>query len=265
MRTPGRPAALFDVRIDIALAHDLAAVRAREVHGVALGRGDEAADLLQTVGREPSLAAAALHGKAIRRLLVGTAELVAALVRVDPHLDRRRDLVEQLGVEDQEARIGGAVVIEVVVEDRGPLPAQQPLPVEPQIARGDDLGVSADMRNVLLWRGAGLGARPAGDRQRQGRGNAHPEPALPPAPLDPPQGLNALQNPSRISPWRLRPRNATCDLTPSSGRCRAVAPQPLADASMRSMSASDSPKWWPISCTSTCVTRRPSGSVPSAQ
>ena len=29
---------------------------------------------------------AALHGKAVRRLLVGTAELVAAFVRVDPQL-----------------------------------------------------------------------------------------------------------------------------------------------------------------------------------
>src|SRR5581483_7473652 len=86
------PGLLPDARVDVALAHDLAAVRAGEMHAVALGRGDEAANLLQPLGRQPALAAPALDGEAVGGLLIGPAELVAALVRVDPHLDGCRYL-----------------------------------------------------------------------------------------------------------------------------------------------------------------------------
>jgi hypothetical protein len=70
------------------------------VHAVALGRRDEAADLLQTVGFEPALAAAALDGEAVGGLLVGAAELVAALMGVDPQLDRCRDARQEAWIED---------------------------------------------------------------------------------------------------------------------------------------------------------------------
>jgi len=46
------------------------------MHLVALRFRDELADLLQPIGVEPALAASALHGKAIGRLLVWPAELV---------------------------------------------------------------------------------------------------------------------------------------------------------------------------------------------
>src|SRR5262249_9083847 len=101
-----RERTLPDRGVGEALAHVLAPVRAREVHAVALGGRDEPADLLDPVLVEPALPPPALHGKAVGRLLVGSAELVPALVREDPELDRRRHLVDELRIEDQEARIG---------------------------------------------------------------------------------------------------------------------------------------------------------------
>ena len=64
-------------------------------------------------------------------------------------------LAQQLGIEDEEARIGGAVVVELVVEDGRPLAAQQLAAVELQLAGADELGVAADVGHVLLRRGAG--------------------------------------------------------------------------------------------------------------
>ena len=71
-------------RVGVALAHGLAAVRAGEMHAVALGGGDEAAHLLETLGRQPLLGPPALHGEAIGQLLVRATELVPAFMRVDP-------------------------------------------------------------------------------------------------------------------------------------------------------------------------------------
>src|SRR5262245_50547069 len=76
--------ALFDVLVDVALAHGFTAEGAGEMHGVALGRRDEAANLLEPFGRQPALPSPPLHRETIRCLLVGSAELVPALVRIDP-------------------------------------------------------------------------------------------------------------------------------------------------------------------------------------
>src|SRR5262249_15314579 len=107
---------LLDVAVRIALAHQLAAVGAGEVHAVAFGRRNEPAHLLEPVGRQPALAPAALNGEAVGGLLVGAAELVAALMGMDPQLHRCGNLREQLGIENEEARIGGPIIIELRVE-----------------------------------------------------------------------------------------------------------------------------------------------------
>src|SRR6185436_11413755 len=86
--------------IGITATHDLATIRAYEVHRITFNRQDELAHLIEPLRRQPALAASALHRKAIRRLLVGAAVLVAALVRVNPQLHRRGYLRQQLGVED---------------------------------------------------------------------------------------------------------------------------------------------------------------------
>jgi hypothetical protein len=58
------------------------------MHVVALGRGHEFANLIQTFRRQPAPSPSALNGKAISRFLVWTAELMAALMCVDPQLQR---------------------------------------------------------------------------------------------------------------------------------------------------------------------------------
>src|SRR5262245_37655369 len=83
---------LFDGAVGIALAHQLAAVGAGKVHAVALGRRDEPTDLFEALGCQPALPTPALHGKAVGRFLVGSAELMSTLVGVDPQLYRCRDL-----------------------------------------------------------------------------------------------------------------------------------------------------------------------------
>src|SRR5215216_2051150 len=91
-------ATLTDAGVGIALAHRLAPVRALEMHAVALGGSDELADLFEAFGRQPALAPAPLHGETVGGLLVGSAELMAALVGVNPHLHRGRDPRQQLGI-----------------------------------------------------------------------------------------------------------------------------------------------------------------------
>src|SRR5690349_15315222 len=244
MPPTGSPRArLLDLRIDVALAHGLAAVRAREVHAVALGRGDEAANLLEPLGSQPFLAAPALHGEAVRCLLVGPAELVPALMGVDPQLDGRRDLVEELGVEDEEARIRGAVIVEVGVDNRGTLAAYLPPSVELQLPDSHDLGIAAHVRHVLFRGRAGLGGHPRQRAQHQGKRNPRPPPRLPPAKSCAPQVRNALVNPSLqqhhgVFTPGMQP-GAWPWFATAAPVCRS---QSLTEVSMRSMSASDKPK-----------------------
>ena len=60
------------------------------MHARSLGRTDELTNLFQPVGRQPALSAPALDRETIGDLFARPAELVAALVGVDPQLDRRR-------------------------------------------------------------------------------------------------------------------------------------------------------------------------------
>src|SRR5262249_678696 len=161
-----RAFALLDGVVVIPLAHLLAAVGAREVHAVALRRRDEAADLLQPLGGEPALPPPALHGKAVRRLLVGPPKLMAAFVGMDPHLDGRGALGQQLGIENQESWVGRAIVIDLGVDPGRPLPAHELGPLEAEFAEADDLGLAADVGNIFFRTGAG---RPLGGQQGEQR------------------------------------------------------------------------------------------------
>ena len=78
------------------------------MHVVGLCRCHEDADLLQPLRREPALASPPLDREAVGRLFIGAAELMAALVRVNPHLHDGRYLGQQPGVEDrsEERRVG---------------------------------------------------------------------------------------------------------------------------------------------------------------
>src|SRR6478736_7373395 len=129
---------LADTRVLVAAAHVFATVRTGKVHRVALGGGDELADVVEPLGRQPLLAASALDGEAVGRLLVWTAELVAALVRVDPHLYGSRDARHQFGIENQEARVGGAIIVELAVNDGRTLAADHGLTVEVQLPGSHD-------------------------------------------------------------------------------------------------------------------------------
>ena len=88
-------------------------------------------------------------------------------VRVNPHLHGRSHPRQQLGIEDQEPRIGSAIVVELIVHDGRPLAAHRPLAIQLQCVPRDDMGVAADVADVFLGRGAGLRARPAQGKQRQ--------------------------------------------------------------------------------------------------
>src|SRR5690606_26982913 len=96
--------------IGVTAAHDLAAMRAREMHARTLRWADEGADFLESLRRQPAMAAPALYGEAIGRLLVRPAELMAALVGIDPELHGCRHARHELRIENQETWIRGAVV-----------------------------------------------------------------------------------------------------------------------------------------------------------
>lgn len=131
------------------------------MHAVALRRRNEGADFFQTFGRQPALAAAALDGKTVGRFFIGAAELVSALVRVDPLLDGRRYLVEQPRVHDQKARISGAVIVELVVDDSRTLAAELFAAIELELAGRYEMRLAADVIDILLRRrGCVLGAAP---------------------------------------------------------------------------------------------------------
>lgn len=75
---------LPDAPVLEALAHHFTAPRPGKVHHRALCGAYERADLLQPVTVQPTIAAAALNGEAVRFGLVGPAVLVTAFVGVDP-------------------------------------------------------------------------------------------------------------------------------------------------------------------------------------
>ena len=77
---------------------------------------------------------------------------MTAFVRIDPQLDRGRELGEQSRIHDQEARIGGAVVIQLVVDHRGTRTAIEFVTVEGELTRRHNPGFSADVRDVIFRR-----------------------------------------------------------------------------------------------------------------
>ena len=168
-------------RVGVALAHDLAAVRAREMHAVALGRADELADLVEAVRRQPALTAATLDGEAIGRFLVGAAKLVAAFVREDPLLHDRRHLGDQARIENEKTRISGAVVIELAVEHGRTLATGHLAAVQPQFSGLDDLGVTTDMGGVFLRRRTGRTHLSTGRDREHGRHAECQPPRQPPS------------------------------------------------------------------------------------
>lgn len=133
-------------------------MRAGEMHAVAFRRRDKGADLLEAFGGQPALAATALNGEAVGRLLIRTAELVTAFVCIYPELNRRRDLVQEARVHDQKARIGRAEIVELAIDDRGTLTANLLDAIELQIARREDVCVSTDMGAIFFRRRHVLGA-----------------------------------------------------------------------------------------------------------
>ena len=92
-------------------------MRSGKMHVVAFCGSDEIANLVQPFFVKPAFATAPLDSKAIGGFLVGTAKLMSALVRIDPQHDRQSQSQQQLRVQDDEARIRGPVVIEIVVDD----------------------------------------------------------------------------------------------------------------------------------------------------
>lgn len=137
-------------RVGVTLAHVIAAVRARKVHAVAFGWRDELADFLDTLRRQPAFTAATLHGKAIRRLFVGSAKLMSALVRVNPHFDGYRNLGHQPRVENQKPGVCSAKIIELAIQHRGPLAARQLTPVKYQLSGRHEPRIAAYVSDVFF-------------------------------------------------------------------------------------------------------------------
>ena len=125
------------------------------MHAVTFGRRDELADVVEAFGGQPPLAAATLHGKTVGGFLVGAAKLMTAFMREDPHFDRRGDLVHQFRIENQEARVSRAVVVELAVEHNRALAALCFLAVEAEIARVHDLGAGTNVRGIFFRRRTG--------------------------------------------------------------------------------------------------------------
>src|SRR5690606_17938565 len=118
----------------IAPPHGLAAVRPGQMHARAAGGCNEFAHLLEPFGCQPALTAATLNGKAVCRLLVRPAELMRALVRMNPELYRRRHARQQTRVENQEAWIGRTVIVQLGIEHRRPLAAIEAPVIEDELA-----------------------------------------------------------------------------------------------------------------------------------
>jgi len=120
------------------------------MHAVALRGRDEGAHLFETFWRQPLLAAAALHGKAIGGFLIWPTKLMTAFVRVNPLLDGRRDAVEQLRVHDKETGIGRAVIVELPVNHGRALAAELLATVEREFPRRKEIAVAANRRDILV-------------------------------------------------------------------------------------------------------------------
>jgi len=120
------------------------------VHAVALGWRDEVADFFQPLWRQPAVTAATLNGKAIRGLLIRTTKLMAALMRIDPLFDRRGYLVEQAWIHDQKSGISRAIIVKRVVDHRWPHAAHLGAAIQLELAGLQQLGIAADLVDVLL-------------------------------------------------------------------------------------------------------------------
>ena len=175
----------------------------------------------------------------------GPTELVPAFVRVDPQLDGRGDPAQQLLVEDEEARIGRPIVVEVVVDHRRALAAEQLAAVDLQLAGGHELRVATDVSHIFLRRGARLrtGRTPHGDQQ--GERHQRTQPELLPQGIAAPQVRKSLvirRVKACLSAWLFRAAIATTRIAASAHRRWIVTSQSTTNSSMRAMSASDKPK-----------------------
>ncbi|MFY0614482.1 MAG: hypothetical protein JXQ99_23330, partial [Hyphomicrobiaceae bacterium] len=141
---------LSDAALDEALPHDAATVRAGIVHRRAFCRTDKFADLLEAIRCQPSLPAATLHGEAVRDFFIGSAELMATLVTVNPKFHSFRHSSDQFRIEDQKPRIGRAVIIQRTVQNGGSTTANQPATVQYQLPSRDN--AAANVSCVLFDR-----------------------------------------------------------------------------------------------------------------
>src|SRR5437764_981198 len=117
---------------------------------VAFGRRDEPADLLQALGCQPLLPPPPLHSEAVRCLLIGSAELVPAFMRIDPQLYRRRYLGQKIGVENEEAGVSGPIVVELIVKHRRALAADEFVPIDLELPYRHDSSVATHFAYVFL-------------------------------------------------------------------------------------------------------------------
>ena len=136
--------------IAIAAAHGFAAVRSCKVHVVALSHGDEVTHLIQPVLGEPSFAAAPLDAKAVGGLLVGTAKLMSAFMRIDPQTHGKGQLAEQLRIQNDEAWVCGAIVVETVIENGRTRPALNLVAVDFELSDRHQLRRSVRVANIFF-------------------------------------------------------------------------------------------------------------------
>ena len=134
------------------------------MHCIAPCGSDEAADLLESACCQPTFAATPLDGKTISGFLIWTAELMAALMSKDPKLHWGRKLAKEARIEDEEAGVGGAVIVQLTVHYGRPTTAAQSPLIQRELPGGYDRSVTAHLGDVFLGSWSTLRSR----RRRHG-------------------------------------------------------------------------------------------------
>jgi hypothetical protein len=109
------------------------------------------ADLLKARWREPALPPPPQDRKAVGGLFIGPAELMPTLESIRPQLHGPRYLLQPSQVEDDEARIGGAIVVEQVVQHGRVISAGTLRPASTNSPAATIRVFTDNIRDVILW------------------------------------------------------------------------------------------------------------------
>ena len=116
---------------------------------------EKRANLLKAFAAEPAIAKTPAYSITVRRRFAISDELMTAFMGEGEALERDRKRGKPFGIQDDEAEIGGAVILEAGLQHCRERAATETLAIEIELSRRDQLRARTDFFNVKECRWPG--------------------------------------------------------------------------------------------------------------